>query len=79
MLSVTQARTIQWSRDASELDDSTMVDIASDMLNAPRFWTDLKDGQMRSDHIVHDGRNYLVLYYCLSPEDDIVLQIMDIH
>lgn len=78
MLSVTQVRTIQWSRDASELDDARVLDIATAMFNSPIFWIDLEDGQMRSERIVHDGRSYLVIYFCLTVDDDIVLEIMQV-
>ena len=78
MLSLTQLRTIQWEREVSELSDSNMLALAETMMNAPQFWTELVNGQWRSNHIVHDGRRYLVVYSCLAADDDIVLEIMQI-
>ncbi len=78
MLSVEQIRTIQWEREAAELEDSEMVAIADAMLNTSSFWTDLYDGEMRSGRIVLGGRSVLVMYFCLNAEDDILLQIVNV-
>lgn len=78
MLSVEQTRTIQWDRDVAELEDAEMIEIASVMLNVPSFWTDLKDGEMRSGTIDLDERSILVMCFCLSAADDILLQIINV-
>lgn len=78
MLSVSQLRTIQWEREVSELSDSKMLSLPDTVLNSPQFWVELVNGQWRSDHVVHEGRSYLVVYSCLTAEDDIVLEIMQV-
>ena len=78
MLSVTQIRTVQWEREVSELSDLNMMSLATTMMKSPRFWTELANGEWRSNNIVHAGRSYLVVYSCLSAEDDIVLEIMQV-
>ena len=78
MLSVEQIRTIQWEREAAELEDSEMVAIANAMLNTSSFWTDLYDGEMRSGRIVLGERSVLVTYFCLNAEDDVLLQIVNV-
>lgn len=79
MLSVEQTRTIQWDRDVSELEDSEMVAIANAMLNVPLFWTDLRDGEMRSGTIVLDEQSVLVMCFCLNATEDILLQVVNVH
>jgi len=78
MLSVSQIRTIQWEREVSELSDLDMLSLAATIMIAPQFWTELVNGQWRSNHVVHEGRSYLVVYSCLTAEDDIVLEIMQV-
>ena len=78
MLSVVQTRTIQWERDVSSLDDTGMMSIANAMLYTPSFWTDLKDGEMRSDTIILDERSILVMCFCLNAVDDILLQVVNV-
>lgn len=55
-----------------------MLSFTEAMMNSPQFWTDLVNGQWRSNHIVHEGLVYLVVYSCLTAEDDIVLEIMQV-
>jgi hypothetical protein len=78
MLSVSQLRTIQWSRETSQLDSVQMLAVANTMLNSPPFWTSLEEGQIRSDHVVDDGRAYLIVYVCLTAEDEILLEILQV-
>ena len=78
MLSVSQLRTIQWTRETSHLDSVQMLAVANTMLNSPPFWTSLKEGQIRSDHVIHDGRSYLIVYVCLTGEDEILLEILQV-
>ena len=56
MLSVFQTRTIQWDREASELDDVQMTSIAASMLNHPDFWTELEIGKAATHTFEHEGR-----------------------
>jgi len=78
MLSVVQSRAIQWERDVSELHDTEMITIANAMLNSPSFWTDLRDGEMRSDIVVIEERSVLVMCFCLNAEDDLLLQLVNV-
>lgn len=78
MLSVDQTRTVQWERDVAEFRDTEMIAIGNAILKAPHFWMDLEAGPVRSERINHDDRALLVLYICLTAEDDIVLEIMHI-
>lgn len=78
MLSVSQIRPVQWERDCSELDDTDMVTLADTVLNSPEFWMNLKVGAVRSDTVFLDGSALLVLYGCLSVEDEILLQIVHV-
>ena len=78
MLSLTQLRTIQWEREVADLSDSEMMSLAEAMMNLPHFWTELSNGQWRSDHVEYGGRSYFVVYSCLNAEDDIVLEVMQV-
>ena len=76
MLRIEQTRRIEWDREASEFDDSTMVAIADVMLNVPVFWTELESGKTKSESIELDGRRILIVSYCLTPEDFVHLRIL---
>lgn len=78
MLSVSQLRTIQWTRETSQIDSIQMLAVANTMLISPPFWTNLKEGQIRSDHVLYDGRSYLIVYVCLTAEDEILLEILQV-
>ena len=78
MLSVFQTRTIHWDREASEFDDTQTTAIATVMLNDPVFWTELEIGAARTHSFEHEGRRILVVVDCLSPVDDIQLQILSV-
>lgn len=78
MLSVYQTRTIQWDRRASSLADVEMTLIATYMLDDPIFWTKLELGQAQTYTFEYDGRQLLAVVDCLSPVDDMQLQILTI-
>ena len=78
MLRVFQTRTIQWDREASELDDVQMTSIATLMLNEPVFWADLEIGKAQSHVVKHENIFVLVVVDCLNPADDIQLQILSV-
>ncbi len=78
MLSVFQTRTIQWDRGVSELDDTQMTSVATAMLNHPDFWNELEIGKAQTHTINHDGRFAVIVVDCLSPVDDIQLQILSV-
>lgn len=78
MLSVFQTRTIQWEREASEFNDTQMTSIATVMLSAPVFWTELEIGKARTHLIEHEDHRILIVVDCLSPVDDIQLQILSV-
>jgi len=78
MLSVFQTRTIQWDREASSLEDTEMISIATDLFNNPDIWTDLEIGKARTHTIEHEGRKMFAVIDCLSPVDDIQLQILTV-
>ena len=78
MLSVYQTRTIQWNREASSLEDVEMTSIATYMLNEPAFWIQLEIGQARTYTFEYEGRQVLAVVDCLSPLDDIQLQILTV-
>ena len=78
MLSVFQTRTIYWDREASDFDDTQMTSIATAMLNDPVFWTELEIGKAQTHTIDHEGRRLLAVVDCLSPADDIQLQILSV-
>jgi len=76
MLSVFQTRTIHWDRGATSLEDAEMTLIATYMLNDPIFWTQLELGQAQTYTSEYDGRQLLAVVDCLSPVDDMQLQIL---
>ena len=78
MLGVFQTRTILWDREASSLEDAEMISIATDMLNNPLIWTDLELGVARTHTIEYQGRKLFAVIDCLSPEDDIQLQLLTV-
>lgn len=78
MLSVFQTRTVQWDREASDLDDALMTSIATMMLNEPVFWTDLELGKAQTHTVLHEGNRTLIVAVCLNPIDDIQLQILNV-
>ena len=78
MLEVSQTRTIQWERQVSELTDSEMVSLASEMLAMPAIWSSLYAGQLRTETVSHNERRMWLTYMCIEPGDDILLEILHV-
>ena len=76
MLSVDQTRVILWERDVSELDDTSMMQLADSMFYMASVWSDLEEEAVDSVSITYEGQSLLILYRCVSATDILQLLIL---
>ncbi|MYI68424.1 MAG: hypothetical protein F4103_06650 [Boseongicola sp. SB0673_bin_14] len=76
MLSVEQTRIIQWERDVSDLDDTSMVLLANSMFGIESVWSRLEVEAVGSIAVTHEGQELLIVYRCVNAEDILQLLIL---